>query len=144
MSSLSIHRSTTMRKPITHELHPAAKAVRRNSQMIGFVGKRSSRPTQGGWDSSRRQATLDHSNVLGFLTLFPGRGIELDTLTLFKVLVPITLNIGEMYENVIALFARDEAEALFRIEKLHYTLCHGYSIHKATDQPIWSPRYLKQ
>jgi hypothetical protein len=48
-----------------------------------------------------------------------------------------------MYEHVITLLTRDETESLFCIEKLHDTLCHEYSILRATDRPIQSPRYMR-
>jgi hypothetical protein len=48
-----------------------------------------------------------------------------------------------MYEDVITLLARDEAESLFRIEKLHCTLCHEYSILTAADQRVWFARYQR-
>jgi hypothetical protein len=37
-----------------------------------------------------------------------------------------------MDEDVVTLLARDEAEALFCIKKFHCSLCHDYSILKAT------------
>jgi cytochrome c-type biogenesis protein CcmH/NrfF len=73
---------------------------------------------------------------LSFFALFAGCCVELNALTFFKVLVPVALDVGEMDEDVITLLTRDETESLFCIEKLHCTLCHGNSIHKATDQPI--------
>jgi hypothetical protein len=75
----------------------------------------------------------DHSDVLSFFALFARRSIELDALTLFEALVPVTLDAGEMYEDVITLLARDETESLFCIEKLHCSLCHEYSIPSARD-----------
>src|SRR5664280_1041916 len=83
----------------------------------------------------------DRANVQRFLALLTGRDVELDELALFETLVAIALNVGEMYKHVITLLARDEAESLFCIEKLHCTLCHEYSILWATDQPIRSARY---
>ena len=41
-----------------------------------------------------------------------------------------------MYEDVITLLTRDEAESLFCIEKLHCTLCHDHSILKATARSV--------
>jgi hypothetical protein len=38
-----------------------------------------------------------------------------------------------MYEDVVTLLARDETESLFRIKKLHCSLCHEYSILNAAD-----------
>ena len=83
-----------------------------------------------------RRTTLDYADVLRFLALLAGCSVELDKLTLFKALVTITLDVGEMYEDVVTLLARDEAESLFRIEKLHCTLCHEYSILRATNRPF--------
>jgi hypothetical protein len=74
----------------------------------------------------------DHANVLGFLALFPGSSVELDELTLLEALVAVALDVGEMDEDVITLLARDEAEALFCIKKFYCSLCHDYSILKAT------------
>jgi hypothetical protein len=74
----------------------------------------------------------DHANVLGFFALFPGCSVELYELTLFEALVAIALDVREMDEYVITLLARDEAEALFCIKKFHCSLCHVYSILKAT------------
>lgn len=78
----------------------------------------------------------DHTDILGFFALLARDHVELDVLTLVEVLVAITLDAGEMNENVITLLARDEAEALFCIEKLNCTLCHGNSILRATDQLV--------
>jgi hypothetical protein len=74
----------------------------------------------------------DHANVLGFFALFPGCSVELYELTLFEAFVAVALDVGEMDEDVITLLARDEAEALFCIKKFHCSLCHDYSILKAT------------
>jgi hypothetical protein len=38
-----------------------------------------------------------------------------------------------MYEDVITLLTRDEAESLFCIKKLYCSLCHEYSILSTTD-----------
>ena len=77
--------------------------------------------------------TSDHADVLGFFALFARRSVELDTLTFFAALVAVTLDAGEMYEDVVTLLARDETESLFRIKKLHCSLCHEYSILNAAD-----------
>ena len=80
--------------------------------------------------------TSDHSDVLSLFALFAGRGVELDTLTLFEALVTITLDAGEMYEDVVTLLARDEAESFVCVKKLHCSLCHEYPILDAADRPI--------
>ena len=46
-----------------------------------------------------------------------------------------------MYKDVVTLLARDEAKALFCIEKFYCTLCHEYSIPKPAERPIRSARY---
>jgi hypothetical protein len=83
----------------------------------------------------------DRADVLGFFALLAGHSVELDALALFEALVTVALNVGEMYEDVITLLARDESESLFCIEKLHCTLCHEYSILKTTDRPIRFARH---
>jgi len=71
---------------------------------------------------------LDNANVLGFFALLARRRVELDSLAFFEALVTLALDIGEVYEDVFTLLARDESETLFRIEKLNCALCHEYSI----------------
>ena len=85
--------------------------------------------------------TLDNANVLRFFTLFAGHSVELDELTFVEALVPVALDVREMDENVITLLARDEAEALFCIEKLHCSLCHEYSILHTRVRPIRTTRH---
>jgi len=82
----------------------------------------------------------DRANVLRFLALLARDSVELNELALFEVFVTVTLNVGEMYEDVVTLLARDETKSLFRIKKLNCTLCHEYSILRATDRPILSAR----
>jgi len=90
--------------------------------------------------SKESRVASDYADVLGFLALLAGRGVELDALTLFEALVALALDVGEMDKHVITLLARDESESLFCIEKLHCACCHEYSILKAAHQPIWSAR----
>ncbi len=75
----------------------------------------------------------DDADVLSFLTFFTWHSVELDELPFFQALVTVSLDVGEMYEDVITLLTRDESEAFVGIEKLHCTLCHEYSIPHATD-----------
>ena len=84
--------------------------------------------------------TLDNANVLRFFTLFAGHCVELDELTFVEALIPVALDVGEMDENVITLLALDEAAALFRIEKLHCSLCHESSILHTRVRPIRTTR----
>jgi hypothetical protein len=58
----------------------------------------------------------DDPDVLGFLALPTGGDVELDTLALFEGLVARPLDVGEMDEDVIGPFTRDEAEALLSVE----------------------------
>jgi hypothetical protein len=85
--------------------------------------------------------TSDHAYVLGFFALFARRSVELDALTFFEALIAVTLDTREMYKDVITLLARDEAESLFCIEKLHCSLCHEYSILNAADRPFPPARF---
>ena len=66
----------------------------------------------------------DDANVLGFFALAARSHIKLNLLTLFQGLVAGGHNIGEMDENIVTLFARDKAEALLRVEKLHNACSH--------------------
>jgi len=75
----------------------------------------------------------DRANVLGLFALFTRHGIELYELTLFEAFVAVTLDVGEMYEHVVTLLARDEAESFVCVKKLHSSLCHEYPILNTTD-----------
>ena len=90
--------------------------------------------------SGKFQLISDSANVLRFLALLARRGVKLNALALFKTLVTVALDVGEMYKDVVTLLARDEAESLFCIEKLYCSLCHEYSIPKPADRPIRSAR----
>ena len=61
----------------------------------------------------------DHADVLRFLALPTRCDVELDALTFVEALVAVALDVGEVHENVVALFARDESETLRGIEELH-------------------------
>ena len=62
-----------------------------------------------------------HCDVAGLGSLGALFNIELDLLTFHQVAVSITLNGGEMDENVLTAFALDEAEALVTIKPLDRT-----------------------
>src|SRR6202035_3009156 len=83
----------------------------------------------------------DHADVLRFLALLARGHVELDALALTEALVAVALDVGVMDEDVITLLARDEAESLFCIEKLHSALCHDYSFLGAVGQPVRPARY---
>src|ERR1700753_155492 len=91
-----------------------------------------------------RAGESDHADVLCFLALSTRSDVELDALTFVEALVALALDVGEVHENVVALFARDESETLFGIEELDCALCHEYSFLSTADQPIrpardWRP-----
>jgi hypothetical protein len=66
----------------------------------------------------------DHAYVLRLFTFFAGRGVELNTLTLFEAFVPITLDTGKVHEDIIALLARNKTESFFCIKKFDCALRH--------------------
>jgi hypothetical protein len=66
----------------------------------------------------------DDADVLRLFALPAGSDVELDTLPLIEGLVALALDVGEMDEDVVALLARDEAEALLSIEELHGSCGH--------------------
>jgi len=69
-------------------------------------------------------ANCDVGRLGSFGTLFDN---ELDLLTFGQVAEAVTLNGGEMDENVLSTFALDKAEALITIEPLDgtsYTIRH--------------------
>src|SRR5207248_78609 len=76
------------------------------------------RPTARPTSSSSRS---DHANVLRLFSLAAGSDVELNTLTFVERLVATPLDVGEVDEHIIAVFPRDKAEALLRIEELHGT-----------------------
>jgi hypothetical protein len=90
--------------------------------------------------SQERRSSSNYADVLRLFALFAGSSVELNSLSLFETLVAISLDIGEMDEDVITLLARNKAEALVCVKKLHYTLCHEFSILKAKDRPFPSSR----
>src|ERR1700760_99784 len=80
----------------------------------------------------------DDPDVLRFFTLAARRDIELDALTLIQGLVTVSLDVGEVDEDILALLPTDEAETLLGIEKLdcscnhcEFSLCFGRA--KTTD-----------
>jgi hypothetical protein len=74
------------------------------------------------------QVGLDHPDVLCLFAFAAGSDIELDALTLIKRLVTISGDVRIVNEDVIALFAGNEPETLFGVEKLHCALCHELPI----------------
>ena len=67
---------------------------------------------------------LHHYDVAGLRTLGALFNCELDLLAFLQVAETITLNGGEMNENVLSTFTFDEAEALVTVEPLN---CTDYS-----------------
>src|SRR5437764_14676305 len=63
----------------------------------------------------------DHANVLRLFSLAAGSDVELDLLTFVERLVATPLDVGEVDEHIVAVFPRNEAEALLIVEELHGT-----------------------
>jgi hypothetical protein len=82
---------------------------------MGHKPRRAALPVRPRYARSSRECHLnsDYADVLSFLALLTGHRVELDALALFEVLVALALDVGEMYEDVITLLARDEAESFF-------------------------------
>ena len=62
---------------------------------------------------------------MGFLTLASFADLKFNGLTLFEVLEAIASDIGEVDEDVVAAFLRDESETLLSVEELNSTCCHN-------------------
>jgi hypothetical protein len=80
-----------------------------------------------GWTGGSRVvrcSASDDADVLRFLTLATGGDVEFDALPLVEGPVAVPLDVRVVHENVVAAFARDEAEALLGIEELHSSSCH--------------------
>src|SRR5436190_993057 len=80
----------------------------------------------------------DGPDVLRFLALATGGDVELDLLALLQRAVAAALDVGVMDENVVALLAGDEAEALLGVEELHGTCCHDYLFSSGERVPLTS------
>ena len=96
-----------------------------------------------GWDATKRRANArrfvqmskywvdsdrfdsDWTDVLGFWALASFADVELNGLTLFEVLEAVAPNIGEVDEEVIAAFLRDESKTLLSVEELNSAGCHN-------------------
>lgn len=70
---------------------------------------------------------------MGFVTFATGSDVELDALAFIERLVPLASNAGVVHEDVVAAFARDEAETLVGVEELDRALCHST---RFTSRPI--------
>src|SRR5262245_46553837 len=69
--------------------------------------------------------------------------VELDTVTLGQAAESLRLNRGEVNENVLAVFLRDEAKTLGVVEPLHGTLAHlrcflSGSFGSSRCAPVWT------
>ena len=62
---------------------------------------------------------------MGFLTLASFADFEFNGLTLFEVFEAVASNIGEVDEEVVATFLRDESETLLSVEEFYSTCCHN-------------------
>jgi hypothetical protein len=75
-------------------------------------------PTEVGGSFRCMELDSDQTDVLGFLALATRGDIELDLLSLIERPVAIALDAGEVDEDVVTLFPRNEAEALLGVEPL--------------------------
>src|SRR5258708_38269907 len=66
----------------------------------------------------------DDADAAGFVALAAGSDLELDLLALLEGLVTLTLDLREVHEDIIAVFARDEPVPLLSVEKLHGAVGH--------------------
>ena len=78
-------------------------------------------------------AVLQTDNVGRLRALLAIDNVELDFLVLVKGLITVHLDRAEMDENVLALFGRDEAEALGAVEPFHF------AFQVACLQKLYSP-----
>ena len=67
---------------------------------------------------------LQFHNVSSLHTTRTLLKVESDCLTLIKGLETFTLNSREVYKDILAIFASDEAVTLFSIEPLNGTFVH--------------------
>jgi hypothetical protein len=58
-------------------------------------------------------------DVQGFFALAARSDVELDALALFEGAVAVTLDGGEVHEDVVSALSRDETEALLAVEPFH-------------------------
>ena len=81
------------------------------------------RPTLPSFQNEAHSAILrvnsDWADVLGFLALASFADFEFNGLTLFEVLEAVASDVGEVDEDIIAAFLRDESEALLCVEELN-------------------------
>jgi hypothetical protein len=73
-------------------------------------------------------AKLDDANVVRFDALAALAEFELDLLARQKGATTAAFNVGEVNENVLAVFAGKESVSLFVIEELHGTDWHCFLI----------------
>src|SRR5260370_32121422 len=79
----------------------------------------------------------DDADAAGFVALAARSDLELDALTLLEGLVALALDLREVHEHVVAVFARDEPVTLFSVEELHRAVDHSInSFSLAVDHMI--------
>ena len=81
----------------------------------------------------------DRANCEGFIALAAGADVEFDMLTLFEGLEARTLDVGEMDEDVIAVFSGDEPESLLVVEELYGACCHARTHFFQMRNPLRTP-----
>jgi hypothetical protein len=94
------------------------------------------RPSRRSVELQNEARKSEDADVLSFLAFAAGANVELDAIALVERLVAIALDAGVVDEDVVALLARDEAEALLRVEELHGT-CDQNLLSSFKDRPLW-------
>jgi hypothetical protein len=93
------------------------------------------RPSRRSVELQNEARKSEDADVLSFLAFAAGANVELDAIALVERLVAIALDVGVVDEDVVALLARDEAEALLRVEELHGT-CGQNLLSSFKDRPL--------
>src|SRR5215204_3433933 len=79
----------------------------------------------------RRAVSLGHADVLRFLALLARADVELDPLTFLEGAVAVLLDCRVVDEDVVAVFALDEAVALLGVEPLHSSCRHSSLVSRS-------------
>lgn len=96
----------------TRGRHPQLLTLWADASHIAWGPQLGLRPSTRGSTAWMCRKVSDDADVLGFFALASGPHVELDGLTLFKSLVTLALNVGEVNEDVVPVFPRNESEAL--------------------------------
>ncbi len=83
---------------------------------------------------------LGFPDVRGFGTFFGGDYVKLHRVVLRKAFEAISLNSGEMYEDIRGtIFRRNEAEAFCIVEPLYFSFCSHLGVYLYCSE---NPRYF--